>query len=94
MSLSGKVFEYLGMRKPILAVVGERPAAELVESVAGGRVASFDDPASVAVALEELYGAWRSGSLVGPTEAEAGRFSRVEQAQAYAALLEEVADAR
>jgi hypothetical protein len=94
-SLSGKVFEYVGMHKPVLAVVGEGAAHDFVSGLTGGRVAAYDDPSAVADAMLDIYAAWRAGRLAGPGEDEAARFSRVEQARAYMTLLKGVvADAR
>lgn len=92
-SLSGKVFEYIGMRKPVLAVVGNGPAGDLVRGLSGGRVADFADPDSVASAIVEIHHDWKSGVLVGPDEAEAAHFSRADQARVYSGILgEELAD--
>ena len=54
--IPGKLYEYLGARKPILAVAGQSPAAELVRGLRAGWVASPDSPELVALALEEAYG--------------------------------------
>lgn len=94
-SLSGKVFEYVGMHKPVLAVVGEGAAHEFVSGLTGGRAVPYDDPSAVADAMLDIYAAWKADRLIGPGEDETARFSRVEQARAYMALLEEVVtDAR
>jgi len=93
-SLSGKVFEYIGLRKPILAVVGAGEAADLVQSLDGGTVAPFDDPRAIASAIIDIYQRWERGELTGPSEEQARRFSRVRQAEEYGALLESVRDER
>lgn len=61
--VSGKAFEYLAARKPILAVVSENGGdAWLVRETNAGIVAPFDDAAAVAEAIEHCWRAWRSGT--------------------------------
>src|SRR6187402_3585581 len=62
--LSGKVFEYVAVGRPILAAVPpDGAAAELIRETDAGVVASPDDPAAIRRALEELHGRWRVGGL-------------------------------
>lgn len=87
-SLSGKIFEYIGMRLPVLAVVGDGEAADLVSGLRGGMVADFGDPRSVCDAILRLHAQWRDGELAGPTPEEAKAYSRVSQAETWANLLD------
>ncbi len=87
MSLSGKVFEYIGLRRPVLAVVGEGEAADLVRGLAGGQVARFDDPDDIARAILAMHRAWRNGELSGPTPDQAAEYSRIRQAERWSRLL-------
>jgi glycosyltransferase involved in cell wall biosynthesis len=50
----GKIFEYLASRRPILAVVPEGPAAELMRTTGAGEVVHPDDVAGLA----EVLGRW------------------------------------
>jgi glycosyltransferase involved in cell wall biosynthesis len=62
--LSGKVFEYLASRRPILAAVPpDGAAAELVLATGAGVVASPDDPEAMRSALAELHTRFRNGGL-------------------------------
>ncbi len=62
--LSGKVFEYLASRRPILAAVPpEGAAAELVLATGAGVVAPPDDPEAIAAALGDLHERFRNGGL-------------------------------
>lgn len=53
---TGKAFEYLGARRPIL-MLGPNPSplAELVTESGLGRVCGYDDPTATAEILEDLY---------------------------------------
>ena len=62
--LSGKVFEYVAVGRPILAAVPpDGAAAELIRETGAGVVAAPDDPAAIRAALEELHARWRDGGL-------------------------------
>jgi glycosyltransferase involved in cell wall biosynthesis len=62
--LSGKVFEYLAVGRPILAVVPpDGAAAQLIRETGAGVVAPPDDVAAIGGALEELHARWRDGDL-------------------------------
>lgn len=58
----GKLFEYIGAGKPILACVPEGAAADLVRSV-GGTVVPPDDVEAIRGALMAYYRKWRAGEL-------------------------------
>lgn len=59
----GKLYEYIGARRPILAVVPEGEAARIVRRLNRGEVAGIDRPAEVAARLDLLYDRFRSGTL-------------------------------
>ncbi|MGL6278620.1 MAG: glycosyltransferase family 4 protein [Gaiella sp.] len=62
--LSGKVFEYLAVGRPILAAVPpDGAAAELIRETGAGLVADPDDPAAIRAALEELHRRWQADGL-------------------------------
>lgn len=92
--LSGKVFEYLAVERPILALVpphGE--AAALIRELDAGIVVSPDDVDGIRAALRALESRWRAGELeTTPLPAEAReRLDRRTRALELARLLEEVA---
>ncbi|MGD0166991.1 MAG: glycosyltransferase family 4 protein [Gaiellaceae bacterium] len=61
---SGKLYEYLAARRPILASVPpEGAAAELVRSAGAGVVVPPEDEGAIKVALSELVERWRRGEL-------------------------------
>lgn len=61
--VTGKIFEYLAARKPILALVPPGSAAELVCSARAGVVVPPDDVNAICSALVELYARWESHEL-------------------------------
>jgi glycosyltransferase involved in cell wall biosynthesis len=61
---SGKIYEYLAARRPILAAVPpEGAAAKLVREAGAGLVVPPDDPDAIHSALTELVERWRNGEL-------------------------------
>lgn len=85
MFVSGKVFEYMTLNRPILAVMPPGDGRDLVDSLPGGRSADVD-PASVADALERLLD---DPPVSGPSDAER-RYDRVNLAGELAVVLDEV----
>lgn len=59
----GKLYEYLGARRPILAVVPEGEAADTVRDSGRGEVAPIGDPRGIAEGISKLYGLYLEGSL-------------------------------
>jgi len=64
LQLPGKLLDYLGAQRPILALRNETHdiAANLVESRGAGKVVP-NEPEAIAAALREMHAAWRAGSL-------------------------------
>jgi glycosyltransferase involved in cell wall biosynthesis len=62
--LSGKVFEYLAVGRPILAAVPpEGAAADLIRETGAGLVVPPDDPAAIRAALESMHARFADGGL-------------------------------
>jgi glycosyltransferase involved in cell wall biosynthesis len=93
--LSGKVFEYLAVGRPILAAVPpDGAAADLIRATGAGVVAPPDDTVAIRDALAELHARWRADGLPDVALSEdwrrrLGRRTRVEET---AALLQEVVE--
>ncbi|MGA7306044.1 MAG: glycosyltransferase family 4 protein [Rhodothermales bacterium] len=60
---TGKLGEYIGARKPILGLVPEGAAREVLERYEASEIAPPDDPEAIAAVLESLYERWRTNSL-------------------------------
>lgn len=60
--LTSKLFEYLGLRRPVLMLAPPGPARSLVEDLGAGQTADPDDVEGIARAVGKLYEEWRSGS--------------------------------
>jgi glycosyltransferase involved in cell wall biosynthesis len=88
----GKLYEYMGAGRPILALVPDSEAADLVGTLGWGEVAPPDDPDAIAAALGRMLEHKRAGRLDRAYERR-GReqFERRLQAQNLAALLEQIA---
>jgi glycosyltransferase involved in cell wall biosynthesis len=62
--LTGKLFEYLAARRPVLAAVPPQgEAARLIERAHAGIVVPPDDVGAIARALSRLHQCWRCGGL-------------------------------
>ena len=91
--LSGKVFEYIAVGRPILAAVPpDGAAADLLRETGAGTVASPEDAGAIASALHELHARWRDTGLpdVELSDEWRARLSRRSRVEEMAALLAEV----
>lgn len=73
---TGKLFEYMGARKPILGLIPPGAALDALEQYGAFVRADPDDVGAIAAALESLYDAWRSNNLPIPDEKTAASFDR------------------
>jgi glycosyltransferase involved in cell wall biosynthesis len=91
---SGKIYEYLAARRPILAAVPPQgSAAELVREAGAGLVAAPDDSEAIRLALVELVERWRKGKL-GDVELSPDlvrSIDRKERMREIAELIEKIA---
>lgn len=87
---TGKLFEYLGARKPILGLVPEGAARRTLEASGAGVVVDPDDVAGIAEALDTLVDAWERDALPQPDPSFVERFDRRSIARSLASLLDEM----
>lgn len=60
---TGKLYEYLAARRPILALVGDCPARATIERCQAGIVVAPDNVQGIVDALLEFYARWKRGDL-------------------------------
>ncbi len=60
---TGKLFEYMGTRKPILALIPPGTARKALRPYGANWIVAPADISSIAQALSELYDRWESGTL-------------------------------
>jgi glycosyltransferase involved in cell wall biosynthesis len=87
--LSGKLFEYLYMRKPILALTLPGLTADILSRSGLGMVVDPNDRAGIKKALHDLYFRQKVGQTpVVPDEAYIDSFNRMHQTQRLAQIFE------
>jgi glycosyltransferase involved in cell wall biosynthesis len=92
--LSGKVFEYVASRRPILAAVPPNgAAANLIRGIGAGVVVDGDDAAAISRELELLVDRWLAGGSpdIELTDEVRDRLSRRSRARELARVLDGVA---
>jgi len=89
---TGKLFEYLGARKPILGCVPQGVARTTILESEAGILTDPYDVDGIAAAIKLLYKRFESGSLVGPKEEYVEKFSRVRLAAELARTFELLVD--
>jgi len=92
-TLPSKAYEYMASGNHVLAVqVPQRELDRILRAYGNATILRKYEPATIAAALEQLYGRWRRGELTRPAPpAFVQRFSRVALAGQLASLLDQVA---
>ncbi len=89
--IPGKLYEYIGARRPVLAVVPEGEAGEIVRMLNRGETASVSDPQDISEKIEKLYNLYLEGKLEDSYSLEeVPRFSRKAEAEEFNRVLREV----
>jgi glycosyltransferase involved in cell wall biosynthesis len=87
--IPGKLFEYIGARRPILGVVPEGEAARIIRDLGRGEIAPIDDPPRIAEALERMFDRHAAGELDRAYSlAEVPRYSRRAETERLDEILE------
>lgn len=88
---TGKIFEYLAARKPVLALAPPGVAADLIIAATAGMVAHPKDVQAIANCLVELFDHWRNGTQWKAFNQEViHRYSRVRLTAQLAGYLDEI----
>jgi glycosyltransferase involved in cell wall biosynthesis len=74
----GKLYEYLGLRKPILGCVPEGFIRQTLEEAGGCMIIQPTDVKGIAEAIVQLYGLYRENRLPAPKEEVIQKYNRVE----------------
>jgi glycosyltransferase involved in cell wall biosynthesis len=87
----GKLYEYIGVRRPILALVPDGEAAQLITDLRRGIVAPQSDEHTIAEILERLFTSFKEDNLDDPFDlSPLLQFSRKSLAGELAGLLDAV----
>ena len=93
--ISAKLFEYLYLRLPVLALIREGVTTEILARANLGFHASPDDPHAIESRLELLFDQYQRGRIeIEPDESYISTFDRRRQAARLAGLLDEVSSER
>jgi hypothetical protein len=89
-TITGKVFEYLAIRRPIVFIGPRGAASSLIEEAGAGVVADPEDGPAMEAAIEQAAVLARDPSFEGATDSLLTRFDRRAQATTWSELLERV----
>ena len=91
----GKLYEYIGAQRPILALAPPGEAADIITGLRRGEIARPGDPGEVAAALERIYSAYAAGDLDGSYDlSPKPEFSRRSAAEALSRELELIVESK
>jgi len=65
--IPSKLYEYLAVDRPILALVPDGAAAEIIRAAEGGMIVGPDDLPGIKAAILSLYQRWKHGQLASST---------------------------
>lgn len=88
---TGKIFEYIRVDRPILAIVPEDgAAAQVINDTKTGTVIDPEDIKSISIALEYYYKSWLDKNIIHKPNWEAiNRYSRKAQTQKLASIIKD-----
>lgn len=87
--LTGKIFEYLAARRPILALTPPSAATDLIQKSRSGVVVDPENVAAISDQLVALFRQWQLGTLVGDSDpAVVARFDRRRLTETLAQALD------
>jgi glycosyltransferase involved in cell wall biosynthesis len=87
---TGKLFEYIGSRKPILALVPEGAAQQVLEKYSAATIVDPDDADATATAISHLHSLWMQKRLPRATADEVVEYDRTFLTSRLAGVFDEV----
>ena len=91
---TSKLFEYLGLQRPVLMLAPAGPARDLVHRSGGGLVADPGDVSSIACAMKQLFDEWASSTERKSDQTVLAGLTRRATAEAVAGALDAALAAR
>ncbi len=91
---TSKLFEYLGLQRPVLMLAPDGPAKDLVRRSGGGLVADPEDVPAIAAAIKQLFHEWAAGSERQCDQTILAGLTRRATAEAVAGALDTALEAR
>lgn len=88
----GKVYEYLGARKPILACVPEGFIGQTIVEAGAGLVVKPDDVGAIAKAIIDFFKKQRRGTLARPRKDVVERYNRINLTEELARMFSLLTD--
>ncbi len=91
--IPSKTFEYMALKKPVLAIVpSDGNAAKIIRETGIGLVADFENMSDIADAFFRMYKQWANGSLSSiPNADEIEKYSYINLSGRFASLLDQIA---
>lgn len=88
---TGKIFEYMNTNRPVVAVLPEGCAADLVRESAIGEVADADSVEQIKAVIYDYYSRWSEGALsFEPDRSVIERYERKKLTEALAAAFDSI----
>ncbi len=89
LTIPGKVFEYLGAKRPILAIAPPGTATDIINSTKTGVIVHPRDTSAIAQAIFKLFQDWKSGALKG-VDGDVSEYDRKVLTQKLAKVFQQV----
>lgn len=88
-TIPGKLFEYLGAKKPILAIVPPGPAADIITSTKTGIIVPPQDTDAIVQTIIKLFKNWKRGNLH-VEDKDVSQYERKELTQKLVKIFQQV----
>ena len=87
---TGKLFEYIGAQRPILALIPEGAAADVIAAYNMATIVPPDDPQLVSKSIDRLYTKWLDDSFPEADRSFVQKFDRLELTRTLADILNDI----